>query len=1241
MMSPMSPESPSRRAAKRTDMKSTPTRQALNSKQKIDDELPLSYSSVEQDGQVARWKDLTTDQKWDYQFKYLVAYKKDKGNLSMPRKYTINYDDGKVVNIGKWLDNMKSAERSKNLDKKWLEQLENIGLFGSKTDDASDGAVGPDPFVVESVAHLHISTVSVPQNMEQLIAHSISDTPISNRQWITDDLFDELNKLRPDPTTDISPDGNRDAAALATKCESFFYSDRRFCSVRQLEATLQEFSNLWGFKCSRYGMSFKCHYAPPQKKESKCSAQVAVVDGKNTKPRTTIESVKEKVQCPFIIKCNHVTIKKTLPDWMFNSDGSIKHTDCYPVKITSCIYEHLCSPGVESQRYAMKRSGHGTLNIDLLQEMINILRDAGGTLENRILRSMLKNVLPSHVALTDQYLRNFKNRMMRFVMDPSLIERRKQEIERLIDGQEVAADEKSTFDEGVMGDNLRLLMIGQLQNSGAMWNMESYLIRCKRELREFDYRIWRSKVDGRPLGIVWVTEMMKKRLVRFGTVLFVDYMKRKYNKESWPYCAPVILDGNNEIGVVGESLNLSESLDGYFFVLNSIFEMVPEFDPSSVRLIFADDFINDSVLERLGMKTTILRADLWHLTHEQLPKYFGGLWNTVEEPMNRMLHSGSKEEWDTAYAEVIGRVQQYPEYSDYIKTMYDNPLRYSGYMLKTVEGNLERLGSSHVEQNHSSVVSALGSGASWKLEDQVHKLMFRQESLQRAKNENRLKYEMQYCRYLSLGDTENGNDASAARASLTEWAYNNLWIKSFRFSAHLEAEYDHATNSHKVRDRSKSWDDDSCIYISQGARCSCKKRVAFEFQCGHEYAIDKCFQLDKYHPRWFNTKTYESKVCSQAISVANHESTVKDRYQIDGEIEELTKKAIDDDDNIPTTNMEVNESIKDDVDYVPTIEDAQNQFELDGEMVDVTFNDLKRLALEYVDTASKSKESRRAAFHFLTEMLGATRSSSDISGVVHQMNTSILPDVATHFGAEMRCVKDNDIIQSPSLLSQPLPACPPKGGRAQNRYKSSLETRKNNPVKGGGQRKSCGFCKQSGHQLNNCWSLNVYGVRLTANECTHLAQLAFIVDAFATITLPQTRQIETVFESIPKQTCCVVIHERYAKIVSSNEISGHRDFLFDCTLLAIGGKFVELQMVTGDGTTSSKPLKHSLFTVSAICQYAYNVGKSKHLISQLQRIYSSSKIGVGDFGLPMLHEERVLEGKQGCDTGEEEKAENH
>ena len=166
----------------------------------------------------------------------------------------------------------------------------------------------------------------------------------------------------------------------------------------------------------------------------------------------------------------------------------------------------------------------------------------------------------------------------------------------------------------------------------------------------------------------------------------------------------------------------------------------------------------------------------------------------------------------------------------------------------------------------------------------------------------------------------------------------------------------------------------------------------------------------------------------------------------------------------------MNESIAYNVDYGPT-NDAK--YQLDVDTVDVSFNDLKRLALELVNTASKSRELRQAVFHFITEMLGAMRSSNDQSGIVHQMNTSLLPDVATHFGAVMSCVKDDDIIiQSPTLLARPLPACPPKGGRPTNRYKSSLEKRKNNPVKGGGQSKSCGFCKMSGHQLNKCWLLN-------------------------------------------------------------------------------------------------------------------------------------------------------------------------
>ena len=1188
---------------------------------------------------VARWKELSNDEKWEFQFNHLAAYKEKVGNLGMSRKYTIQYDDGKVVNIGKWLDNLKSAERTKQIDNKRLEQLKKIGLFSKNNEDilADNGDVVSftgdrseklDPVLVESVDQLHISTISFPQNIEQLIELSMAETPIMNSQWITDDLLDELNILRPEPTTDISPDGNRDVAALAKKCESFFYADRRFCSVRQLEATLQEFSNSWGFTCSRHGMSFLCHYAPPrQKKESQGGADLVLVDSKSTsKPRTTCESVKEKVQCPFSIKFNFITVKKSLRDWMFDSDGKIKHKDCYPVKVTFCNYDHTCSPGVDSQRYAMKRSGSGTLNIEALQEMINLLREAGGALDNRLLRSMLKNVLPGHIALDDQYLRNFKKRMMRYVMDPSLISRRKQELDRLIHGQAIAADEVSTFDECVMGDNLRQLMIGQLTSKGSMWNVESYLIRCTKQLSGFDYRIWRSD-EGRPLGIVWMTEMMKKRLLRFGTVLFVDYMKRKYNKESWPYCGPVILDGNNEIGVVGESLNLSESLDGYFFVLSSIFEMVPEFERSSVKLIFADDFINDSVLERLGMTTTILRADLWHLTHEQLPKYFGGFWNTIEEPMTRMLYSGSQGEWETAFTDVLGRVQQHPEYSMYIKKIYDSPQRYSKFMLQKVEGNLDRVGSSHVEQNHSSVVSALGNGASWKLEDQVHKLLLRQDTLQRSKNDNRLKYEMQHCRYVSSEGAKNADDRTA-RECLTEWAYNNLWMKSsYRHSTHLEAKYDPASNEHKVRDRSKPWDDTSCISIQPATeRCTCNKRVAFEFQCGHEYIIDGRFRKDKYHLRWFSTKAYEAVESSrQVASLTNHDELPKEDSVDLVSMPHHDSLCREDSvlDNVPTNehNSSAEDDVVGEVNCFTSNEDVD--YQSDGVEEDVSYHDLKRLALEFVDSASKSKESRRAAFHFISEMLGAMRLSSDGSGVVHQMDTSILPDVATHFGATLSSMADKGITQSQSLLSMmPLPACPRQGGTQPKRYKSAMEKRKNNPVKGGGQSKSCGFCKQSGHQLNKCRTLNNYGARLTAMECTDLAQVVLHADAYVTEALPHERQNDTVFSSIPVKTSCVVIHARYAKKVSLTEINGHREFLLECTLLSIGGKYVELPMVNSEGTSSAIPLTKSLFTISAICQYAYSAGKSKHLISQLKRVYSSSNnVEQGDFGLPMSNEQ--------------------
>lgn len=117
-----------------------------------------------------------------------------------------------------------------------------------------------------------------------------------------------------------------------------------------------------------------------------------------------------------------------------------------------------------------------------------------------------------------------------------------------------------------------------MQNSSQIWDVQAFLEQLKGQLHGFDYRINYDQQMRRPIGIVWITKPMKTCLLWYGHLISLDFQKQKYNILSWPYCGPVIIDGDMEIGVFAEALHLSESLDGYMFVMESAFDMVPKFD---------------------------------------------------------------------------------------------------------------------------------------------------------------------------------------------------------------------------------------------------------------------------------------------------------------------------------------------------------------------------------------------------------------------------------------------------------------------------------------------------------------------------------------------------------------------------------------------------------------------------------------------------------------------------------------
>ena len=64
-------------------------------------------------------------------------------------------------------------------------------------------------------------------------------------------------------------------------------------------------------------------------------------------------------------------------------------------------------------------------------------------------------------------------------------------------------------------------------------------------------------------GIVWTTKAMRKSLVRYGDIIFLDAQKRQYDKMCWPYIGSVVETNGNEICCITESIVITEDISMY------------------------------------------------------------------------------------------------------------------------------------------------------------------------------------------------------------------------------------------------------------------------------------------------------------------------------------------------------------------------------------------------------------------------------------------------------------------------------------------------------------------------------------------------------------------------------------------------------------------------------------------------------------------------------------------------------
>ena len=100
----------------------------------------------------------------------------------------------------------------------------------------------------------------------------------------------------------------------------------------------------------------------------------------------------------------------------------------------------------------------------------------------------------------------------------------------------------------------------------------------------------------------------------FGDMVFLNSMKHKQNSVKWPYIGPVIVDEDDRIGVIAESITSSERIEAYVWIMEQVLQWTPTRQHESINMIYGDGILSLSLLERLHISNSCnFSYDIHHL----------------------------------------------------------------------------------------------------------------------------------------------------------------------------------------------------------------------------------------------------------------------------------------------------------------------------------------------------------------------------------------------------------------------------------------------------------------------------------------------------------------------------------------------------------------------------------------------------------------------------------------------------
>ena len=630
---------------------------------------------------------------------------------------------------------------------------------------------------------------------------------LQNQSWITRDLQDYMEQFFPQDGDIAQGTAIRNPEAFESACTVLFKHGNIYASAKQLTQVVTLFLDKWGAKAVCHGKKICCFYHEPRKR------QPVVGTIKKYHVQT---SQKVLVKCPFVISYS-------LIDFVRHK----KHPMIFhQVKVTSTNFRHTCQLCPTFLRQAKIRSGT-CLKVDVpnLTTVMELLRHNPNTGSNYI-RPFLTKALPTWHSFDCYFISNFRKRAVQYWArndnnpDHHIS---MQEAEQLTSSS--TADKTLDWDDPVISNNYIQLLRRVMQETSAPWKVRKYLEQAALNTPGFSYRILTNE-EGKPTCITWTTPRMRRDIIRFGDVLFLDAQMRQYNTAGFPYASIVMINDENQICTGCETLYIEESTAGYTQMIRDMAEMESRWLLSDVRFVFGDLKITPRLLTDTGMMNAQLRCDTWHLLNEVWPKNesFGNLFHSLSPFLRTMVESKTRKDWDMGHNSAQICLQTEPGKSCKLEAVYNNPGYYAGYRLHELEGSLGKQGDSHAEQNHASIVAHLGRGGTFDLAEQVHKLMERHQVKVRQRMNLNSDLIIRIHKYASPYRTPNdkSND-ELAHAALSSFAHKTYFKHGFEHSRRLQNRHDddgqYVVWPGNIPEIEVNLDQVHCL--SESSRCQC------------------------------------------------------------------------------------------------------------------------------------------------------------------------------------------------------------------------------------------------------------------------------------------------------------------------------------------------------------------------------------------------------------------------------------